>query len=75
MFPPLGYKLYELAYCVAGDAQRNSAIEDDLFRQGPAPRFSSLHAVITMLFHASLNIHGIRGKRLRFSVMPGAFFK
>jgi hypothetical protein len=43
--------------CVADAAQRNLVIEDDLFRQGPAPGFSSLHAVITMLFHASLNIH------------------
>ncbi len=34
-----------------------NVIKDDLFRQGPAPIFSSLLAVITMLFHANLNIH------------------
>jgi hypothetical protein len=38
------YKLDEPVYYVADAAQHYSVIEDDLFRQGPAPRFSSLHA-------------------------------
>jgi hypothetical protein len=31
--------------------------KDDLFYSGLSPGFGSLHAVITMLFHASLNLH------------------
>ncbi len=31
-----------------------SAIEDDISRSGKSPEYSTLHAVITMLFHACL---------------------
>jgi hypothetical protein len=34
-----------------------STSKDDIFRSGQSLEVSSLHAVITMLFHASLNIH------------------
>jgi hypothetical protein len=37
------------------------AIEDDISRSGKSPVCSSLHAVITTLFHACLNIHYVPG--------------
>jgi hypothetical protein len=34
-----------------------SIIEDDISRSGKSPGYRSFHAVITMLFHACLNVY------------------
>jgi hypothetical protein len=56
------YKWYELVCCAAGAAQRDLAVEDDLFRQGPPALQLTLrccnHAISCKLTH-TLNVEAV----------------